>query len=250
MQYSGYNKSIRCDVTRSAIHAYQTMMENAERGIRPVNRPKGWQRDERTEQKEQKKKNWYRQGGFDSVLFVPTTPAGKLKRMYEKEIQRSGIRIKVVERTGRTLKSQLQTSDPFKPEVCGRHDCYVCTTTGKGNCDAESVTYNIGCEGQECVKGQYKGETAGNGFTRGLQHRTNLANRNLDNSPLWRHCLEEHGGEMQRFQMSITGTFKNDPMLRQITEAVQINRTDRNELMNNSAEWNMTHVPRSVITTS
>ena len=75
----------------------------------------------------------------------------------------------------------------------------------------------------------------------------NLSKRYLDNSPLWRHCLEEHGGEVQRFQMSITGVYKNDAMLRQITEAVKINNTDPNKLMNDRAEWNMTRVPRTVI---
>ena len=250
MQYSGYNQAIRHDVTKSAFHAFQTMMENEENGIRPINRPKNWCRAERTELKEKKRKNWYKQGGFDSVLFVPATPTGKLKRMYEGEIRKSGMRIKVIERTGRTLKSQLQTSNPFKPDECGRRNCFVCTTSGKGNCETESVTYKIECEGQDCAKGKYKGETAGNGYTRGEQHLATLSSRNTDNSPLWRHCLAEHGGEMQTFRMSITGSYKNDAMLRQIAEAVQINNTDTNVLMNDRAEWNMTRVPRTVISTT
>ena len=48
--------------------------------------------------------------------------------------------------------------------------------------------------------------------------------------------------------MDITGTFRNDPMLRQITEAVQINNEDQRRLMNTRAEWNMTRVPRATIT--
>ena len=55
---------------------------------------------------------------------------------------------------------------------------------------------------------------------------------------------------MQTFLMSITGTFKNDTMLRQVTEAVQINGMDANERMNTRAEWNMTRIPRNVITTA
>ena len=76
-----------------------------------------------------------------------------------------------------------------------------------------------------------------------------LAARDLNNSPLWRHCLEQHGGEVQTFLMSVTGTFKNDAMLRQITEAVQINNMEVGERMNDRAEWNMTRIPRTVITT-
>ena len=99
MQYSGYNQTIRHDVAKSAFHAFQTMMENEEKGIRPINRPKTWKKKERMELKEKKKTDWYKQGGFDSVLFVPATPNGKLKHMYEEEIRRSGLRIKIVERT-------------------------------------------------------------------------------------------------------------------------------------------------------
>ena len=113
----------------------------------------------------------------------------------------------------------------------------------------ESVTYRIECLGEGCTKKKYKGETAGNGYTRGGEHLSQLAARNVDNSPLWRHCLAEHGGAMQSFQMSVTGSYRNDAMLRQITEAVQINNTNRSELMNDRTEWNMTPVPRTIIST-
>ena len=246
MQYSGYNQALRHDVAKSAINAYMTIRDNEENDIRPMNRPKDWRKTERAEAKEKKRRDWYKQGGFDSVLFVATTPKARLKRMYEDVIKRSGIRIKVVERTGRTLKSELQTSNPFKRGNCGRMSCFVCTTAGKGNCDTESVTYKIECEGEDCEK-DYKGETSNNGYTRGTQHLTDLASKNVDNSPLWRHCLEGHRGEMQSFKMSITGSYRNDPMLRQIAEAVQINNSHVGTLINDRAEWNMTRIPRAII---
>ena len=215
-----------------------------------MHRPKTWQRTERIIEKEEKKKTWYKQGGFDTVLFIPTTPDGQLKKMYENVIRRSGIRMKVVERTGRTLKSQLQTSNPFREENCDREDCFVCTTFGRGNCNTESITYRIDCSGGDCEKDIYKGETACNAYTRGKEHMGRLAARDLSNSPLWRHCLEQHEGETQTFLMSVTGAYRNDTMLRQITEAVQINSMDPNRRMNDRSEWNMTRVPRTVITTN
>ena len=112
------------------------------------------------------------------------------------------------------------------------------------------IFYSIDCSGGECEKGRYKGETAYNAYTRGQEHQGRLAARDLSNSPLWRHCLEQHGGEEQTFLMSVTGTYRNDAMLRQITEAVQINNMDVGERMNDRAEWNMTRIPRSVITTT
>ena len=250
MQYSGYDQTFRYTVAKSAINAYKTIRDNEERGFRPMHRPKNWRRTERIMEKEEKKKSWYKQGGFDTVLFIPTTPDGKLKGMYEKAIRKSGIRMKVVERTGRTLKSQLQTSNPFKEPNCGRNDCFVCTTYGQGNCNTESVTYRIDCSGGECEKDIYKGETNYNGYTRGKEHMSRFAARDVSNSPLWRHCLEQHGGEPQTFLMSITGTYRNDTMLRQISEAVQINNMDPGQRMNDRAEWNMTRIPRTVITTA
>ena len=249
MQYSGYDQTFRYTVAKSAINAYQVIRDNEMKGFRPMHRPKSWKRIERIREKEEKRKNWYKRGGFDSVLFIPTTPDGKLKRLYERVIRKSGIRMKVVERTGRTLKSQLQTSNPFRDQNCGREDCFVCTTFGQGNCNAESVTYKIDCSGVSCERGVYKGETAYNAYTRGGEHLARLAARDMSNSPLWRHCVEQHGGEEQTFLMSVTSTFRNDAMLRQITEAVQVNNMDENLRMNDRAEWNMTRIPRTVITT-
>ena len=76
---------------------------------------------------------------------------------------------------------------------------------------------------------------------------SDLSSRNASNSSLWRHCLGEHNGELQSFQMSVTGTYKNDAMLRQISEAVQIENTATGTLMNDKAKWNMTRVPRVTI---
>ena len=93
----------------------------------------------------------------------------------------------------------------------------------------------------------YKGETSSNGYTRGKKHLTDLAAKDATNSPLWRHCLTKHAGVMKTFSMSITGSFRNDAMLRQITEAVQIDNTNDANRMNDRAEWNRNRVPRNVI---
>ena len=153
--------------------------------------------------------------------------------MYTNAIQNSGLRIRVVERTGGALKSELQRSNPFATGNCGRADCFVCTTTGKGNCNTESVTYTIECMGENCSRRVYVGETASNAYTRGAEHLGRLAARNIDQSPLWRHCVDEHGGEMQEFGMRITGSYRNDTMIWQIKKAVK-NRPDWHKHFN---EW-------------
>ena len=132
------------------------------------------------------------------------------------------------------------------PTVWGK-DCFVCLSGGSGNYQSEGVTYEIDCKGGCNWKDEYKGESGGNAYTRGLEHLKNLRGRNATNSPLWRHCLEVHNGEIQEFEMRVTGTYRNDAMLRQITEAVQIDLGDPNRLMNTRTEWNITRVPRASI---
>ena len=247
LQYSGYTQTFRYNVAKSAMNAYDDIKEKERLGIRPKNRLKTWRRQEREIEKARKKKDWYKEGGFDSVLFVPSTPGSQLKRSYQKEIAKSGLRIKVIERTGTTLKNKLQVSNPFKPRHCNRGDCFVCSSGGTGNCNTESITYEVECLGDCTVKDLYKGESAHNAFTRGKKHMTDLNGRNVSNSPLWRHCRDSHSSMMQDFKMRVTGTFKNDAMLRQISEAVQIENTDQQRLMNTRAEWNMSRVPRATI---
>ena len=62
-----------------------------------------------------------------------------------------------------------------------------------------------------------------------------------------RHCRERHSGEIQDFQMDITGIYKNDAMLRQISEAVRINNTPQEQLINNRTEWNYVQFPRVLV---
>ena len=45
----------------------------------------------------------------------------------------------------------------------------------------------------------------GNAYIRRYEHLKNLRGRNATNSPLWRHCLEVHNGEIQEFGMKNEG---------------------------------------------
>ena len=78
-----------------------------------------------------------------------------------------------MEKAGRSVKSMLQRSDPFKSGTCGRALCFVCGTEKKGLCDKNGVNYVITCLGCENSgqKGEYIGETSKNAYTRGKQHQ-------------------------------------------------------------------------------
>ena len=155
------------------------------------------------------------------------------------------------------MKQTYRTSVEYKRSIHVKNLYQKLKMDGIGTTQIETITerlcYSLPRHRQrtlvKVITGLYKGETGGNTYTRGQEHRARLAARNINNSPPWRHCVEQHGGVEQTFLMSVTGTFRNDAMLRQITEAVQINNLGVGERMNDRAEWNMTPVPRTVITT-
>ena len=56
------------------------------------------------------------------------------------------MKVRVVEKGGRTVKSILQKSDINPRMRCMKSDCYVCLTKESGKCWRESVGYEIWCK--------------------------------------------------------------------------------------------------------
>ena len=182
------------------------------------------------------------------MIFVPCTPNEELKKKYEKEILETGFNIKVMERSGIKIKDVLHKKNPFKKTQCDRDDCFVCLYGGKGKglCDKENITYKISCT-ENCGKRDiYQGETSYSSYTRGKEHLEKLQNRD-PKSALFNHCQVEHDGNPVQFRMDITGSFHRDSTLRQITEGVEIQRTQQQRLMNTRSEWNSSLVPQCVV---
>ena len=246
-QFSGYNKKFRYEVMDSAIKAYLKIVEHDRNGVKPMYRPKGYQLEERKESKRKKKKTWYAKGGYESVIFAPATPNSSLKKNYEKAIKETPLKIKVVEQSGTQLKRILQTSNPFKKDTCDDDECMICKNGEKKNCRRSEVKYHIKCENENCDS-VYHGETAKNAYTRGKEHESGYKSH-LEENHMWKHCVQKHNGEEQQFTMHIDRMFRKDAMLRQITEAIQINDTEERRRMNSRAEWHQPRVPRISIET-
>ena len=68
-----------------------------------------------------------------------------------------------------------------------------------------------------------------------------------ERSALWKHCKEKHNNEMQKSEMSVTGSYSNDAMLRQISEGVRIDQLPEGSLMISKNESNYFRVPRTVV---
>ena len=67
---------------------------------------------------------------------------------------------------------------------------------------------------------------------------------------LWRHSCEKHECNVPGFTMNVTGMFQNDAMLRQISESIQINKVQQDQLINTKSEWSHFRIPGAVVTQS
>ena len=83
---------------------------------------------------------------------------------------------------------------------------------------------------------------------RGEEHIDDF-NKKLDKSVLLKHCRSKHGGQTEgiEFRMNVVGVYHRDPMKRQIAEAVRIQETSPNELMNDKSEYNCIQLPRASV---
>ena len=88
------------------------------------------------------------------------------------------------------------------------------------------------------------GETGRNGYTRGNEHLDALRLEDEEN-PLWKHCLVEHGGVKAVFSMKVVGRFYSC-LVRQVNEAVRIEMSEADCVMNSKAEFHQSPLVRVV----
>ena len=115
MRDAGYRESYRKGVLQQALAIFNEKMKEERNGVRPMYRPKTWQKEERKKKKRKKKHEWATKGGFIAPIFVPSTPGGELaKRMRKvmKDEKKENINFNIVEIGGKTLKRELQRSNP------------------------------------------------------------------------------------------------------------------------------------------
>ena len=123
------------------------------------------------------------------------------------------------------------------------------TASGKkGDCEKNSVTYQICCE--TCLGAgkvtTYEGETGRNAFSRGLEHQQGLRQKS-EKSALWKHCVNEHSSQEAEFSMKIVGCHSSC-LGRQVCEAVRISRTEAEIILNSKSEFHQAPIVRVVAT--
>ena len=240
MMVGGYSEGYRKNVLCHAIRIYDKMCRESESGERPLFRPKDWNREERIIDKRKKKYGWSTKGGYIAPIIVPATPnsglAKALREVAEREAE-SGLRFKVVEGGGRTVKSVVQKSNPTATPGCGYTDCMACAGgPGKGgNCLRSNVQYELRCG--KCPVEEpsvYLGETSRNLYTRAREHKKNYR-RGGENSFIVNHQAEKHQGETPAFEAKVVKSFR-DCLTRQISEGVYIRRCE-DHVLNTKSEW-------------
>ena len=78
-------------------------------------------------------------------MFVQATENEQLKKEIQQAADRNKISLKIIEKVDNNIRKEIQRSDPFKSESCGRKDCTICgakNVRGSTGAKQESVQMN------------------------------------------------------------------------------------------------------------
>ena len=122
MRTAEYSEKYRRDVLKHALSIYDQKWKAHNEGTRPIYRNKNYKKVERKKEKEKKKHEWAKRGGHIAPIFVPATPGSELlkamRQVAEEEGKgKEGIRFNIIETGGRTLKREMQKSNPEEYET-------------------------------------------------------------------------------------------------------------------------------------
>ena len=220
LQFSGYDQQFRFEVVQKALKKYE--------------QTKTTENSENHTPKTKEKKNWYsRDNKTDAVMFVQATKDEALKKEVQRCAEKHKIKLKIVEKVENNVRKELQKSNPFKLEKCGREKCMICKIETGVNCRARGCVYEMLCS--ECER-RYRGQTGNSVQERINQHFEDWT-RKLDTSPLFRHSQLHHQGKKFPVRVKILKNCFGDPTTRKITEAVLIDELSSNDTMNGKNEW-------------
>ena len=236
-------------------------------------------RSRRTDSKKGERKG--KKDTIKAVITVPYTTNSELAkelREGEYDFERiNGWRLKVVERTGRSLQDMLTTSNPWRGKDCEREACRPCDTkekTGKNknqDCSRRSLVYEswcMNCEKKENEKidkmedktekekkvlkkkiilFKYLGEGARSLYERAFEHFQAKESLRFDSHMLKHAVAEPEEEDLDKVQFGIWAVvFCRSSFERQITESCKIQEERRHHiLLNSRAEYNRCAVPRA-----
>ena len=146
MELAGYNQTYRKNTLNHILGIYDGMKHDHELGMKPLNRPKAWQCEQRERKKKKKRSNWSTKGGYVAPIFVPATPRGELAQELREIARQEGLdhlKFKIVELGGVPVKRLMQKSNPTATPGREHGDCVACLDgRGKGgNFQKSNIQY-------------------------------------------------------------------------------------------------------------
>ena len=301
---SGFERKQIYEIISSGLKGYENKIERRMRNKENFYRRGTETLEERTRKKLTEKTNWFKKKknkmkekfkrqnsngrkkkletgeeteGAKAVITVPHTHGGLLaKLMRQKEddlFKLTGYRLKITEKVGPSIKSQLVRSDPWAGRDCDREDCLLCISKSKSgknmtqNCKKRNAVYETWCESckvkddaenevreangdklRETRIYKYIGETNRSTYERGSEHLNDM--RTIKpSSHLLKHVLDKHEGETLDevdFRMKVV-KFHKSSFERQVHESVLIQASKTHFLLNSKMEYNRCQIPRIAI---
>ena len=186
-------------------------------------------------------------------MFVPFT-GGKLKKTLQ-ELEDSMMkystvgRVKIVERAGATLAHSILNQTPWSSETCGRIGCKPCVAK-PGSCKKKNLTYTIQCIPCKTlgIVAKYHGESSRTFWDRSRDHENALKNHNT------KYAVVVHWDQFHpEMEVAPEYTYKvsrvcQTSLERQMWEAMEIQDSDTQIVMNQKGEWG-SNLPPSQVTT-
>ena len=288
LRLSGYSAEQSRDIVKAGLTGYENLLERSKKEKKNLHRSAEEGQEERRKKKVLAKGNWFKKKGKRvgekesfltkkkrkekikrdepetvTVMFVPQTPGGELRKRLQREEDKiakmTKERIKIVERSGTTIKQILHKSNPWASGHCNRVDCLMCANgDGKQNCREKNIVYQISC--MECAAERaaaaadsdlprcrlaiYTGQTSRTGYERGREHFIGLQKKN-ENNPLFKHAAESHNKDVQ-FKMKVVKRHFS-AMSRLVHESVVIERNSKDSsiaVLNSRLEYSKYVIPR------
>ena len=156
-----------------------------------------------------------------------------LKRRVQQLARKNGVKLKVVERAGLTVKKILQRRNPFEKKSCEREECMICKYGRPGECRTRGcvdTNWYVKKMGRSTMVRREEVHMRGWEEVRDWEKK-------YERSPLWRHSELYHGGEDFDLEMKITDKSFGKPSRRMITESVMIEQVKEYDAMNSKKEW-------------
>ena len=193
------------------------------------------------------KHEWYmKDNKSETVLIIDATPGECLKKAVEKIARKRDIKVKVVERRGRTVKDRLQKSNPFPLRKCGKNDCVLCIENMGVDCRKRGVVYEVFCKEEGCDK-KYIGQTGRTLYERMKGHvnqngrkKANGEEEGLGMGALQKHKSEDHGGHAYAYGVRVLDNAYGRPSRRMISEGVRIGSLREDNCFNRKQGWSFT----------